>query len=64
MDIVRIQYIKQHIAQLPQGNITYKTINGKRYPYLQWTENGKQKSRVVKPDELEELSNADDVEEA
>ena len=48
MDIVRIRYIKEWISQLPQGNITYKTINGKRYPYLQWTENGKQKSRVVR----------------
>ena len=29
------------IAELPVGGITYKTINGKRYPYLQWTENGR-----------------------
>lgn len=56
MDIVRIRYIKEWISQLPQGNITYKTINGKRYPYLQWTENGKQKSRIVKSDELQTLT--------
>ena len=56
MDIVRSRYIKEQISRLPQGNITYKTINGKRYPYLQWTENGKQKSRIVKPDELEGLT--------
>lgn len=56
MDIVRIRYIKEWISQLPQGNITYKTINGKKYPYLQWTENGKQRSRIVKSDELQELT--------
>lgn len=56
MDLVRIRYLKEWIAQLPQGNITYKTINGKRYPYYQWTENGKQHSRIVKSDEIQELS--------
>jgi hypothetical protein len=38
------------------GGITYKTINGKRYAYYQWTENGKQHSRRVKDDEFAELS--------
>ena len=56
MDTVRIRYIKEWISQLPSGNITYKTIKGKKYPYYQWNENGKQRSRVVKPDELSELS--------
>ena len=56
MDLVRIRYMKEWISQLPTGNITYKTINGKKYPYYQWTENGKQRSRVVKKDEFEELS--------
>lgn len=58
MDKTKIEYYKEYISQLPQGNITYKKINGKRYPYYQWTdkETGKQKNRVVKEDELEELS--------
>ena len=57
MDKTKIEYFKEYISQLPSGNITYKTINGKRYPYYQWTdkETGKQRNRVVKPDELEEL---------
>ena len=55
MDLVRIRYIKEWISQLPQGNITYKTIKGKKYPYHQWTENGKQHGRIVKENELEEL---------
>ena len=37
------------------GGITYKKINGKRYAYYQWCENGKQRSRRVKDDELESL---------
>lgn len=58
MDKTKIEYFKEYISQLPPGNITYKTINGKRYPYYQWTdkETGKQRNRVVKADELEELS--------
>ncbi|MCQ2061110.1 MAG: AAA family ATPase [Fibrobacter sp.] len=37
------------------GGITYKTINGKRYAYYQWMENGKQRSRRVKDEELPSL---------
>lgn len=55
MDIVRIRYIKERISQLPPGNITYKTIKGKKYPYHQWTENGKQHGRMIKDYELDEL---------
>ncbi|MBQ2390858.1 MAG: AAA family ATPase [Clostridia bacterium] len=55
MDKVRIRYIKEWISQLPPGNITYKTIKGKKYPYYQWTENGKQHGRAVKDFELEDL---------
>ena len=56
MDLVRLKYIKGWIEQLPQGNITFKTINGKKYAYYQWMENGKQRGRSVKGDELRELS--------
>lgn len=55
MDKVRIRYIKEWISQLPPGNITYKTIKGRKYPYYQWTENGKQRGRIVKDYELEDL---------
>ena len=55
MDKVRIRYIKEWISQLPQGNISYKTIKGKKYPYYQWTENGKQHGKMVKDYELQEL---------
>jgi len=55
MDATCIRYIKEWISQLPNGNITYKTIKGKKYAYYQWTENGKQRGRRVKEDEFEEL---------
>ena len=47
--------LQARIDALPAGNITCKTINGKRYPYLQWQENGRQRGRRVKADELESL---------
>ena len=47
MDEVRLRYIKDTIDQLPKGNITYKTIHGKKYPYYQWQENGKQRGNVM-----------------
>ena len=52
MDPVRIRYMKEWISQLPKGNITYKTIRGKKYAYLQWTENGKQYNRIIKDEEF------------
>ena len=41
---------------LPKGGITYKKINGRAYAYYQWTQDGRQHSRRVKDEELEELS--------
>ncbi|WP_029231730.1 AAA family ATPase [Butyrivibrio sp. VCB2006] len=43
-----IEKIYSEIGELPKGNITYKTIRGKRRMYLQWTEDGTKKSRYVK----------------
>lgn len=47
--------IQAKVDALPIGGITYKTINGKKYPYLQWTENGKQRGRRIKAEEMERL---------
>lgn len=44
------------IDTLPSGGITYKKINGKNYAYYQWREDGKQRSRRTKDEELELLS--------
>jgi hypothetical protein len=48
--------ILKEIETLPSGGITYKKINGKEYAYYQWRENGKQRSRRAKDDELERLT--------
>ena len=56
MDInKRIIELENEIAVLPQGSINIKKINGKEQPYLQWTENGKSKSKYIKKDEREQI---------
>lgn len=44
----RIEEIKNELARMPKGNLTYKNINGKNQPYLQWVEDGKCKSVYIK----------------
>ena len=39
--------IQKEIAELPAGYISKKNINGKTRYYLQWTEDGKKKSKYV-----------------
>ncbi len=51
----RITELENEIAVLPQGSINIKKINGKEQPYLQWTENGKSKSKYMKKDEREQI---------
>lgn len=48
--------IISEIETLPSGGITYKKINGKEYAYYQWRENGKQRSRRIKDEELEKFT--------
>lgn len=56
MDInKRMIELENEIAVLPQGSINIKKINGKEQPYLQWTENGKSKSKYIKKDEREQI---------
>lgn len=50
-----IEEIKNRINSLPTGGLTTKTIKGNPYIYYQWSENGKQHSRIVKDDEIETL---------
>lgn len=47
--------IEKEIAILPKGSVNIKKINGKEQPYLQWTENGKSKSKYIKKDEREQI---------
>ena len=48
---IRLNQIRQQLDQCPKGTLTYKTIKGKRQPYLQWTEHGRTRSRYIKKDE-------------
>lgn len=56
MTVEEYNRIIAELDTLPTGGITYKTINGKKYAYYQWRENGKQRSRRTKDKELELLS--------
>jgi len=49
----RIAELEQQLSTLPVGTLVYKTIVGKKQPYLQWTENGKSKSKYIKVNERE-----------
>ena len=51
----RIAELEQQLALLPLGTLIYKNINGKKQPYLQWTENKKSKSRYIKVNERETI---------
>ena len=51
----RIRAIESRLMELPQGTLIYKTINGKKQPYLQWTETGRSKSRYIKISERDEV---------
>ncbi len=49
----RMKEIEEELARLPIGYISKKRIGGKDRFYLQWTENGKLKSRYIKADEYD-----------
>jgi predicted AAA+ superfamily ATPase len=49
MDKIRV--LEEQIAKLPRGCISNKKINGRVRHYLQWTEEGKTKSKYI-PDDL------------
>lgn len=50
-----IEEIKNRINFLPSGGLTTKIIKGKSYIYYQWSEKGKQRSRIIKDDEVDTL---------
>ena len=53
-----IQDTEKELKQLPKGTLVYKTIYGRKQPYLQWSENGKTKSKYIKTSEREEIFRA------
>ena len=51
----RIEDIDARLKELPKGTLTYKTINGKKQPYVQKSVDGKVTSTYVKLDEREQV---------
>ena len=51
----RIREIEKRLAQLPKGALTYKTINGKKQPYVQRTVDGRSVSYYVKVSERAQI---------
>ena len=51
----KITSLEAQIALLPKGSVGQKTVNGKEYFYLRWTENKKRKEKYVPADEIEAL---------
>ncbi len=49
-------FIEKELTELPRGYITYKTINGKTYDYLQYRVNGKVKSEYLRSGETERIA--------
>ena len=53
--MMSIEELLVEMYSLPKGSIVYKTIKGKKQPYLQWREDGKVKSKYIKSEELEKM---------
>ncbi|MDO4490499.1 MAG: AAA family ATPase [Lachnospiraceae bacterium] len=51
----KIKEIDDRLEELPKGTLTYKTINGKKQPYLQRTIDGKSKSIYIRQGERERI---------
>lgn len=52
---MRVPEIERELQELPKGKVFYKTIKGKKQPYLQWSEHGKAITKYVKKEEREEI---------
>ena len=51
----RMKEIDRRLEELPKGTLTYKTINGKKQPYIQRTLEGKSVSYYVKTAQREQV---------
>ncbi|MBR5376208.1 MAG: ATP-binding protein [Lachnospiraceae bacterium] len=50
---LRCLEIQDMLEKLPKGKVFFKNIKGKKQPYLQWSENGKSRTKYVKIKERE-----------
>ena len=51
----QIAALEKELSECPNGYLSRKMINGRERFYLQWTEDGKLKSKYMKADELEQV---------
>ncbi len=51
----KIAALEERIARFPKGTIGRKTVNGKEYFYLRWTENKRRREKYVPAVEVEAL---------
>ena len=51
----RIEEIDRQLEELPKGTLTYKTIKGRKQPYIQRTIDGKSVSYYVRISEREQI---------
>ncbi len=51
----RLEEIEEEFEKLPKGTLVYKTIKGKKQPYLQWTSDGKSHSMYIKLSERDHI---------
>ena len=51
----RIEEIDRQLEELPKGTLTYKTIKGRKQPYIQRTIDGKSVSYYVRLSEREQI---------
>ena len=51
----QIKKLEDELLSYPNGYISRKMIGGKERFYLQWTENGRLKSKYIKADELKHM---------
>ena len=56
IDFTRIAELTKQIGKLPKGYISKKTVGGNVYYYHQWSENGEKKSKYLRVEEIEILT--------
>ena len=51
----RMAELEEQIDRLPKGYVGTKTVKGKEYSYLRWTENRKKKEKYIPADQAEKV---------
>ncbi|MBR6404099.1 MAG: hypothetical protein IKS48_12000 [Eubacterium sp.] len=52
---MELKDVMKELESMPKETLVFKVIKGKKQPYLQWSENGKTKSKYVKQSDREQV---------